>query len=190
MIQLRPDCLIFKTNDGDQIPCSAEWVSLELMGDNAFDIDPEVIRNAAAAVLHYFKYELDQEFVSVGEFAEALATALRGLGVDVSACATTTSPPPPPAGRVADSDLRKLAVEAGKGYELFFFPNLRDEIKRQLECSPKVLRFHGLRTCVKQLAGAHRWNRRCQSLTDQIVEFLRTCWSSEMASQSCALVVY
>ena len=28
MIQLKPDCLIFQTSDGDQIPCSAEWNSL------------------------------------------------------------------------------------------------------------------------------------------------------------------
>ena len=32
MIQLKTDCLIFQTNDGEQVPCSAEWVTLELMG--------------------------------------------------------------------------------------------------------------------------------------------------------------
>src|SRR5271154_6515612 len=48
MIQLKPDCLIFQTSDGDQIPCSAEWVTLELMGEGASWIDPAIIHNASA----------------------------------------------------------------------------------------------------------------------------------------------
>ena len=56
--------------------------------------------------------------------------------------------------------------------------------------SPEVLRFVGLRGCVKQLAGAQRWSPRCESLSDQIVEFLRQCWQSENASASCSLVVH
>jgi hypothetical protein len=72
---------------------------------------------------------------------------------------------------------------------LLFFRQLRQELKRQLGQSPNVLRFHGLHGCVKQLAGAQRWNRRCQTLHDQIVDYLRSCWQTEPASQSCALMV-
>src|SRR5271168_4434037 len=85
MIQLRPDCLIFQTSDGDQIPCSAEWVTLELMGDGAAWVDPQIVHNASAAVLHYFKHELNRDFVSVGEFAVALEKVLRGFGLSVYA---------------------------------------------------------------------------------------------------------
>src|SRR5580658_7430569 len=81
MIQLRADCLIFQTDDGDQIPCSAEWVTLELMGEGAGLIDPEIVHHASAAVLHYFKHELHRPFVSVGEFALALEKVLRGFGL-------------------------------------------------------------------------------------------------------------
>lgn len=189
MIQLKADCLIFQTNDGDQIPCSAEWVTLELMGEGAQMVDPEVVRHASAAVLHYFKHELHRQFVSVGEFAMALEKVLRSFGLSVYADHESAAVPAVER-RVLDSNLQALATSAAaEGFELLFFPQLRQELQRQLRQDPQVVRFRGLRDCVKQLAGAPRWNRRCQSLNDQIVEFLRSCWESENASQWCSLVV-
>ena len=188
MIQLKADCLMFQTSDGEQIPCSAEWITLELMGEGAAWIDPAVVHNASAAVLHYFKHELSRDFVSVGEFAVALERVLRGFGLSVYADSE-------PAGAsaeekcVLESDLREMASAAGKGFELIFFPNLREEMKSKMELSPQMVRFHGLRGCVKQLAGTERWTRRCQNLNDQIVDFLRNCWQTERGRRSCALVV-
>jgi hypothetical protein len=198
MIQLKADCLIFQTNDGDQVPCSAEWVTLELMGEGAQLVDPEVVRHASAAVLHYFKHELQRQFVSVGEFAAALEKVLRSFGLSVYAdsesgtveTAATADADSTPKPRVVESHLPDLATNAAaEGFELLFFPQLRQELQRQLTHSPKVVRFFGLRDCVKQLAGSPRWNHRCQTLNDQIVDYLRSCWKSETASQSCALVV-
>lgn len=194
MIQLRPDCLIFQTSDGENIPCTADWVTFELLGEGATLIDPAIIQNASAAVLHYFKYELNRDHVSVAEFAGALEKALRTFGLSVYADdpetppATETAPAPKP--RAVALDLRVLAVGANKGFELAFFPQLRDEVRRHLETAPEILRFEGLRGCVKQLAGAHRWSPRCDALSDQIVEFLRQVWQSEAASASCSLVVH
>jgi hypothetical protein len=190
MIQLKTDCLMFNTHDGEQIPCSAEWVTLELMGECADAIDPEVVHHASAAVLHYFKHELNRQSVSVGEFALALEKVLRSFGLSVHADCQTQALPEPVPPRVLESNLHELASHAAsQGFELLFFPQLRQELKRQLDQSPNVLRFHGLRACVKQLAGAGRWNRRCQSLHDQIVHFLRSCWESDAARRSCALMV-
>jgi hypothetical protein len=90
---------------------------------------------------------------------------------------------------VMESDLRALATESGKGFELAFFVGLRAELRAKLRESPCVLRFKGLRGCVKQLAGARRWNGRCQQLNDQIVDYLRTCLLSEKRPAACSLVV-
>jgi hypothetical protein len=190
MIQLKNDCLVFQTNNGEHIPCSAEWVSFELTGDGAALVDPEVVRHASAAVLHYFKHELLRPSVSVGEFAQALEKVLRSFGLSVSTAATVEPPAKPAAPRVLESNLKDLASSAAcEGFELLFFPQLRQELKRNLDQSPNVLRFHNLRDCVKQLAGAERWSGRCQTLQDQIVEFLRSCWETEPARRSCALLV-
>ena len=84
--------------------------------------------------------------------------------------------------------LPELATSAGKGCELFFFQRLRAELRTHLQTTPRVVRFQGLRSCVKQLAGRRRWCPRCQTLSDQIVEYLRECFTSEQAND-CNLVV-
>lgn len=183
MIQLNPDCLIFQTASGENIPCSAELVTIELIGDAVKFLDPEIVRNASAAVLHYFKHDLGRSFVTVGEFSEALEKILRGFGL------TVKSPEQKPMPKVEEMDLREIACESGKGCELFFFPHLRDEMRRKLSDSPEIVRFSGLRGCVKQMIGARRWSRRCEDLSDQIVEFLRSCLCEDSKGDSCALVV-
>ena len=77
MILLRSDCLVFKMNNGESVPCSAETLTIELLGDSAALVDPELIKHAAAAVLYYFKTDLDQTIVSVPDFSRALEKVLR-----------------------------------------------------------------------------------------------------------------
>jgi len=180
-MHLRHDSLIFQTSAGEEIPCSAEWVTLELMGDAAVDVEPELIRNASAAVLHYFKEELQRTYVSISEFADALEKVLRGLGFQV----LSDEPASP---RISEGDLRHI-VTAGNGCELLFFQTLRQDLKKRLSEAPQVVAFRGLRGSVKILLGAERWSAKCQLLSDQIVEYMRTCWSSDFGSEKCALVV-
>lgn len=188
MIQLKPDCLIFSTASGELIPCSAEDVTIELMGDAAQTIDPDIIRNAAAAVLHYFRTELNREHVSVTEFSTALEKVLSGFGFNVSYDDEGAPSVKPPA-HVVDADLREIALVSGKGCELFFFNQLRANMIAKLESDPDLVRFSGLKSCVKQLVGARRWSARCQSLSDQIVEFLRNVLNAEHKQHDCALMV-
>lgn len=194
MILLRPDCLVFKTSDGESIPCSAHDVTVELIGDSAEWLDTDLIAHAAEAVLHYFRAEKGKESVSVAEFSEALERVLRGLGIDVKTSgqpadpAATNSDKPAP--RIVDADLRELVGESNVGGELLFFPRLRETIRRELDGTPMIIRFTGLRDCVKRLTGAKRWSAHCQSLNDQIVDYLRNCLGSERTGERCALVVY
>ena len=183
MILLRSDCLVFEMNNGDHIPCSVTNVTVELLGGALEHLDREVVQHAAAAVLHYFHHELQRTTVTLGEFTEALEKALRGLGLNVT-CDST-----PKTERAADWDLRRLAMESGYEFELGFFNRLRAEVRKELADAPQMIRFSGLRPCVKQLSGARRWSPRCQQLSDQIVEFLRGCVSRENPAQPCGLTV-
>jgi hypothetical protein len=200
MIRLRPDCLAFESSEGEFIPCTAQQVVVELIGDAAQWLDKEVIRHASEAVLHYFRHEKGKDAVSLGEFMEALERVLQGLGLDVKtsagdgAVASLVAPEPGEnsglgARPVVNTDLRELAGQSEGGAELFFFPLLRREIHRLLNGSPLVLRFCGLRECVKRILGTKRWSPACQEMNDQIVEYLRTCLNMEEAGQGCALVV-
>lgn len=170
MIQLHPDYLIFRTSHGELIPCSAETVTIELIGDASSALDPRIVREAAAAVVHFFKEDLGRETVSVAEFSAALERALKMFGYDVvtTACEHGTQPP--------GIDLHELA-RASDDVELGFFKHLREEFSRQPTDSEDAITFFHLRDCVKRLAGAKRWSHRCEALSDQIVFYLRECLS-------------
>jgi len=184
MITLSMDCLLFELNNGESVPLSAEMITVELTGNKSEYFDSHFVQHAAQAVFHYFKHDLGRLSVSVGEFAGALESVLRGFGVKAVSAESDSAKRD-----VLESDLQRLASESGKGCELFFFPRLRDEMRQQLQQSPRLLRFRGLRGCVKQLAGARRWSRRCQTLHNRIVEYLRECLSAEANQRDCALVV-
>lgn len=182
MIQLHHDYLLFETANGQLIPCSAELVAVELVGEAAGTLDPELVKQAASAVLHYFKEDLGCATVSVGDFSRILEQALQALGIGSESV---------PAQAVAprSCDLTELATGADRAFELSFFSLLRDEMRARLGTAPGVLRFHGLRGCVKQLVGTKRWSPRCQTLNDQIVEYLRACLATESTARSCGLVI-
>jgi len=177
MIALRTDCLLFELTSGESVPCSSEMITVEIVGEADTAPDREMLRHAAASVFHYFKIELERESVTVAEFSRALEKVLAHLGYSIHT------------GESSTADLVQLLREAGDSLELFFFPRLRDELRVQLRQSPRVVRFRGLRRCVKQIAGAQRWSHRCEQLQDQIVEFLRRCMDSETEKPGCALVV-
>jgi hypothetical protein len=184
MITLASDCLLFKLASGESVPYSADMVSVEIEGETAGLFDSEFVRHAANAVFHYFKHELRRETVSVGEFAGALEKLLRGF-----AATAQTPTTPNTRQRVLESDLHRLARDSGQGCELLFFARLRAEFQRHLKQAPRVLRFRGLRGCVKQLIGARRWGARCQDLEGEIVAYLRQCLCAESAPEEFALVV-
>jgi hypothetical protein len=184
MIALSSDHLIFELTNGESVPCSAEMITVEIAGNSEGLIDAEMLRHASASVFHYFKTELQRHTVTVGEFALALEKVLRGFGLTLYA-----DEPPPLANPVLEADLGLLARESADSLELFFFPRLRDALRTQLRQSPQMLRFRGLRGCVKQLARAQRWSHRCDRMQEQIVEYLRSCLTAEPEQKNCALVV-
>jgi len=184
MIALHSNCLLFQLKNGESIPCSADMIAVEIIGEANGLLEPETLRHAAASVFHYFKTELAREAVTIGEFSLALEKALLRLGYTIHA--------QEPGSQSADSngtDLARLISETEASLELLFFPRLRDELRVRLRHSPRMVRFHGLRGCVKQLAGARRWSRRCERLQDQIVGYLRGCLTAETTQNECALVV-
>lgn len=182
MIALHSDCLLFKLNNGESVPCSPAMISVEIIGEANSHLDPDMLRHAAASVFHYFKNELDRETVSIGEFSLALEKALQHLGYTIHASETVDA-------KLHGTDLASFASECAENLELFFFPRLRNEVRLQLRQSPEILRFRGLRGCAKQLAGARRWSPRCEQIQDQILEYLRGCLTAENGKSECSLVV-
>jgi len=153
------------------------------MGEAVSWMSEEVVKNVAAAVLHFFREEQGRDVVSVAEFSEALEAVLQGLGYSV--CDAVS---PKRKRLVRNADINELMRESEGELELAMYQRLRSEMKRLLKSTPDELRFSGLRGCVKRVLHARRWSRRCQTLSDQIVAFMRECLDAHAAS-NCSLVV-
>jgi hypothetical protein len=179
-------------------------MALELVVGPGQWLDPEVLRNAAAAVLHYFKAELGRTSVSVAEFSTALRAALSKLGFKVTDPATTPAGPspaplaapagmpvdaPPTAAREEEADLDTLQQASGDAGELHFFQSLRADLTRRLQHMPSVIVYRGLRRCAQRLCASRRWTHRCQTTSDQIVDYLRACLQRAGAGGRCVLCV-
>ncbi len=185
MITLGRDCLVFQMNDGQNIPFSADMISVELMGESAQQLDPEFVRNVAQAVFHYFRNDQGRQTVTAAEFAQAVEMVLRGFNLPGQAAAAQA----PVRAGVVDLDLYQLAKDTGSGCELFFFPLLRQELRQQIQQQTRLLWFHGLRACVKELTGTRRWTGRCQTLREQIVDYLRECLGNECSAREFSMMV-
>ncbi len=185
MIQLHTDCLVFETSDGEAIPCSAQDVTVELLGDAAHELEPHMVTEAAEAVLYHFKVDLGRASVSVGEFTMALEVILRGFGFKVMATTGDEENEPD----AAETNLHDLAHQAGEGLEMVFFCTLRDQIHADLHGKPQLLRVKGLRDAVRKLTGAKKWSPRCQKLNDQIVDYLRHIVSQHQQEAKLTLMI-
>ena len=182
MIALAEDYILLRRQNGESEPVNHGTIAIEVVTDGESPFDEAFVKEASAAVLHYFKNELERDSVTLGEFAEALEKVLEGFNIAPGLAADGEN-------AIKAADLQQLAADSSDAFELTFFPKLRDAVRSQLRQSPRVLRFRGLRRCVMQLAGTRRWTARCKNLQEQIVNFLRECLSAEPHPDSCALVV-
>lgn len=185
MIWLGSDYLLFQMPSGESVPFSGEAIAVEFADEAGEEIDAELVRQAALAVYFYFKHELHRDTVTVGEFAGAMEKVLDGFEI---AIVPNHSHQPTP--RLVESDLNLLTADSAPGLELEFFPKLRELLRDQLRTNPDVVRFRGLRECVKQLTGSKRWSPRCRELEDQIIDFVRECLTAERRAGQCTLVLH
>ena len=70
--------------------------------------------------------------------------------------------------------LVRAALEAGAGYELAFFESLRVELEDLRSAGAEEIRFSGLRECVLILRCTSKWDKRCETVSREIEEFLRS----------------
>jgi hypothetical protein len=184
VIHLHSDCLTVRDAAGAAVPCSVESVMVELIGEARMQVDPEWVAHAASAVLHYFKCELGRDAISVGEFSLALERVLRHLGIPINVPET-----PAPVSGLIEIDLLELSGQVGEGMELALFQVVHEELRRQLKAAPRGILFKELRPCVQRVLSARRWNRQCQALNDQLIEYMRSCLAREVGVHSCCVVV-
>lgn len=204
MILLRPDYLVFELPSGESVPCSVEEIAAELVVESGEPLDPTIVKNAASAVLHYFKSELGRNDVSILEFTEALKRALSTFGFHVVEVPPTStlqskvipqSPPITSGGPwvetvpCSEASLTEIGKSSCGVGELGFYQVLRQDMRLRLQEAPRRVRYHGLRECAQALCASKRWTIRCQRVSDEIVHFLRGCLREHSSSSACLLQI-
>lgn len=76
--------------------------------------------------------------------------------------------------------LLPAAKEAGTGYELAFFENLRTELEELREHGVEQIHFTEIRESVLILRSAKKWDKRCETVLREIEAFLSS-WEKAAA---------
>ncbi|MCX7826812.1 MAG: hypothetical protein N2689_14825 [Verrucomicrobiae bacterium] len=180
MIELREDVIIVVREDGRGATVTLEQLARYISTHPTIgNIELWVARQIAHAVMHYFHSDLNRDVVEETQLDEVLQQVLE--------CCCDVIDSDRPASFCAD--LRKLAVDAGYGFELVFFKALERTVGQLRNHPARLIQFTGLRPCVKLLAGKKNWTRDCSRLETEIVDFLRCRVSADGKSNGALLVV-
>lgn len=181
MIQLRTDCLVFETANGETIPCSTRSMNVEVLGNASVQLDSETVRQAALATLHYFRNERRRTAVTLTEFTAAIELVLHKFGLPMATYSndgvTMTATPSHKHGGKQ------------KQFEMMFFCVLRDHIHARLRGSERVIHLKGLRDSIQGMFGAGRRNPVQSALGDHVVDFLRDLVAHHTPEARLTLVI-
>lgn len=131
------------------------------------------VQEMACALIHYLRMDLKRDAIELDELISALKELAAVCGFQIGTIVVET---------VASTDLYHLAQATGYGFELAFFQSVERSIEGFRSRNARLVRFVGLRACVKMLIGARNWCKKCQQMSDEIVAFIRSHmqqWSHE-----------
>ena len=181
MIELREDVLFVQRDDGRCLPLTLEELAEQITTHPSIGvIELWVARQIAHAVLHYFRGDQERELVEETELNDVLKLVLERCSEVIDSKGPAAS---------FSTDLHKVAVESGYGFELVFFRKLEAMLRQLRGHSAKVIQFTGLRPCVKLLSGTKIWSKSCRHLEQEIVSFLRSQVRNERGCHDSVLVV-
>jgi len=184
MIQVQPDCFWIQTDKGDLIPCTPDSIAVEVLSNESILLDAEVVKQAVHAILYYFQHDLGRNSITVSEFTQSLEEALKSVEglAQMAECDA--------AKKVMEQlDIASLVHASNCGFELMFFNQLRQVMTEKLASKPHVVQCIRLREGIKTILGQNHWNRKCQQLSDQVVDFLRSLLKNHPAHPACALII-
>ena len=147
--------------------CQKDWITKTLtnatQGTNVPEWLAEDISRGVERFLsnHYKGTVIDSE-----EFFERIEKTLSQFGLSDVAENIDKTPPP------VRISLNELARRAGTGYELIFFQLLQEQLESAKQGGVHHVECHGIKPCVKRLIATKKWSKKCDSLRDEITDFL------------------
>lgn len=169
MIAPRDDLPLVQFNDGEVTVFEHGWLVRSLKDAASKAGYPQwwLAEHVAESVTSYLRHRVEENVVALSRLSRAVQAVLQVIGY--AEVAKHFDPGPPPI-RIS---LLDLAREAGTGYELAFFELLGRTAQRMAAMRASHFEFFDTERCVKHLRAKKIWNRDCQALRAEIVEFLR-----------------
>lgn len=183
MILSRDDIAWVRAEDGQLTPFDegrlAESIqrAAELVGHH----DCLVAESVATAIHHYTVECTGEQTIAASKVASIVVKVLAMLGyVDISQAYARR-------GERTEIRLDEMLAQASGGFELGFFRQLDTALRAVADEELSIVRLCGLRACVMQLRGAHRWGASCRQLAEEIVGYVRTRVSNIRPDHAAAL---
>ncbi len=167
MIALPQDLPLVRWQNKRNIPLSEGWVAESIdcsafrAGYEQWEWTPDITQ----ALSFYLRKEFHGCLISSSELQVLIKKTLLSIGYpDVADQLTLVAP------RVTIS-LPEIARAAR--FELLFFQLLRERLEEASRVVVRGIKLEGLRRCVKTLQQAGRWQGNCETLSTDIVNFVR-----------------
>lgn len=132
------------------------------------------VEDIRSGIVLYLETKCPLRLLPLSELFERMRKMLMKIGCDT--IAEKLEPLAPP----ITVSLTRAAKEAGNGFELAFFENLRGELEELRQEGAEEVRFVGLKESAQILRGTDKWDKRCDDLLGEIVGFLRARDREEM----------
>ena len=170
MIALADGLPLLQLEDGQAVAFQREWLLRGLIHAAARAGYQKwwLAEHVTESVMSYLALQFQENVLTIPALSEAVQSVLQVIGY---AEVAPHFDPGQPAVRLS---LVEIAREAGTGYELLFFQCLGGKLRKLLGSGTTSFEFTGLTPCVKHLRARKSWNRECDSLRSEIVEFVRT----------------
>jgi hypothetical protein len=133
------------------------------------------VEDIRKGVLQYLEGKCSLKLLPLEELYERVRRLLNSIGCEhIAEHLQMVSPP-------VTVSLIKTAMAAGNGYELAFFESLRLELALLKSVGVEEIHFSGVRDSAMILRGAVKWNKICETLLQEINDFLRA-WDRDQPS--------
>jgi hypothetical protein len=169
MIAFKDGLPVIQMANGRAVAFERDWLvrSLATAAERAGYGKWWLAEHVAESVTSYLRDQKEITVLPVEQLTTAVRSVLQVIGYGEVGQYFEPGPP-----KVWLS-LVELAREAGAGYELAFFEQLRRRLGELFEEGSPHFELLGLESCVKLLRGRKVWCRDCDALRAEIVHFAR-----------------
>jgi hypothetical protein len=169
MVAFKEEFPYLRCDSGQLFEFNRDWLhaAINRAADQAGYPSWWLTDHVTESIAFYLRLRNDENVVAFSQLSQTVRYVLKAIGYKEIIPYFAPAPPP------ISISLVDIAQEAGTGYELAFFDLLEKRIHALIETGVDNLQLCSLQACVKYLQRTKVWTRACDSLREEIVNFIR-----------------